>query len=234
MGNKVINLLDRLLDTALVIVGVLLLLIGVYSMLDNLWLNQNASDRSFLIYRPALDEPLTPEKKITENQVAWVTLDDTNIDYPIMQGKNNSEYLNKDPYGEYSLSGSIFLDSRCDPALGDPYSLVYGHNMSHGAMFGALDEYREKPYFNAHRTGTIVTDESIFDYRLFAVAFVEATDETVFNPSYTSREDILAFLKKNAMIYTEPTEGARIVALSTCSDATSLMRLLVFGTIQER
>lgn len=42
--------------------------------------------------------------------VAWLTIDDTKIDYPVMQGKDNTEYLNKDPYGDYALAGSIFLD----------------------------------------------------------------------------------------------------------------------------
>lgn len=119
MGSRLIGILDKLVDTVIVIVCVLLLLIGTYSLMDNLWLYQNATDRSSLTYKPPLDEPLQEEKKISENHIAWLTVNDTDIDYPVMQGKDNYEYLNKDPYGEFSLSGSIFLDVNNSPDFKD-------------------------------------------------------------------------------------------------------------------
>lgn len=234
MGNRLIKILDKSLDTVIVIVCILLLLIGTYSLMDNLWLYENATDRSSLTYKPALDEPLQEEKRISENQIAWITVNDTDIDYPVMQGKDNYEFLNKDPYGEFSLSGSIFLDSNNDPDLGDEYSLIYGHHMAHGAMFGALDAFQDRAYFDAHRTGTITTKTSVFDFETFAVCSADATNYTLFDPRGRTSWEILAFLKGNAMHYTDPPEGERIVALSTCSGGTSIMRLLVFGTIHER
>ena len=234
MGNRLIKILDKSLDTVIVIVCILLLLIGTYSLMDNLWLYENATDRSSLTYKPALDEPLQEEKRISENQIAWITVNDTDIDYPVMQGKDNYEFLNKDPYGEFSLSGSIFLDSNNDPDLGDEYSLIYGHHMAHGAMFGALDAFQDRAYFDAHRTGTITTKTSVFDFETFAVCSADATNYTLFDPRGRTSWEILAFLKGNAMHYTDPPEGERIVALSTCSGDTSVARLLVFGTIHER
>ena len=163
MGNRLIKILDKSLDTVIVIVCILLLLIGTYSLMDNLWLYENATDRSSLTYKPALDEPLQEEKRISENQIAWITVNDTDIDYPVMQGKDNYEYLNKDPYGEFSLSGSIFLDARNDPDFKDDYSLIYGHHMEKGAMFGALDDFQDRAYFDQRRSGTIMTDERSYD-----------------------------------------------------------------------
>ena len=85
MGNRLIKILDKSLDTVIVIVCILLLLIGTYSLLDNLWLYENATDRTSLTYnKPALDEPLQEEKKISENQIAWIVVNDTDIDYPVM------------------------------------------------------------------------------------------------------------------------------------------------------
>ena len=78
--------------------------------------------------------------------VGWIVVDDTNIDYPVMQGYDNSQYLNLDPYGEYSLSGSIFLDSRNSSDFTDPYSIIYGHHMEYGKMFGAIDDYLDDQY----------------------------------------------------------------------------------------
>ena len=235
MGNRLITILDKTLDAIVSIICVLLLLIGVYSLLDNLWLYQNAQDKSLLIYRPGQEELLTEEKKISENQVAWLTIDDTNVDYPIMQGVDNYEFLNKDPYGEFSLSGSIFLDAANDPAFTDVYSLVYGHHMAHGAMFGALDDFRNRAFFNAHRTGRIVTKDSIFELRLFAVAPGEGDDPRVFAPSDKTAKEITAFLQENATIYYKGYRpGDRIVALTTCWGETNLSRLLVFGVIREK
>ena len=71
------------------------------------------------------------------------------------RGKENYEYLNKDPYGEFSLSGSIFLDARNDPDFKDDYSLIYGHHMEKGAMFGALDDFQDRAYFDQRRSGTV-------------------------------------------------------------------------------
>ena len=234
MGNRLIKILDKSLDTVIVIVCILLLLIGTYSLMDNLWLYENATDRSSLTYKPALDEPLQEEKRISENQIAWITVNDTDIDYPVMQGKDNYEYLNKDPYGEFSLSGSIFLDARNDPDFKDDYSLIYGHHMEKGAMFGALDEFRSRTYFDAHRSGTLVTKTAVYDFEIFAVCSADATDQTLFDPKEKTTSESFAFLRENALIYTEPAEGKRILALSTCSGTTNVARLLVIGTIQER
>ena len=234
MAKRLLKVLDKTLDAAILLVCVLLLLIGAYSLLDNLWLYQNANDTSVLNYKPKQDEPVTVEKKISENQVGWLTVDDTGIDYPLMQGKDNYEFLNKDPYGAFSLSGSIFLDSANDPELRDEYSLIYGHHMDRGAMFGALDRYRDSSYFDKHRSGQIVTASMVYELSLFAVASVDATDQTVFDPRARTSEDILAFLSKNALRYEEAREGERIVALSTCTSANNTDRLVVFGTIRAK
>ena len=113
-------------------------LIWIY---DSYMVYQQATDNSILKYKPGYETDDETNKKITGNMVAWLTIDDTNVDYPVMQGEDNNEYLNKDPFGDYALSGSIFLDSRNDPEFKDYYSLIYGHHMEHGMMFGAIDEY---------------------------------------------------------------------------------------------
>ena len=234
MAKRLLKVLDRTLDAAIILVCVLLLFIGSYSLLDNLWLYQNATDTSVLHYKPGPGEPISEGKKISDKQVGWITIDDTGIDYPLMQGEDNYEYLNKDPYGAFSLSGSIFLDSANDPELLDDYSLIYGHHMDRGVMFGALDRYKDSAYFDTHRNGQIVTTSTIYDYRIFAIAFVDAADQTIFDPRERSKEEIIAFLQKNAQRYEQAPDGQRIVALSTCTSANDTSRLVVFGTICEK
>ena len=92
---------------------------------------------------------------------AWLTVDGTKIDYPVVQGETNLEYINQDIYGEFALSGSIFLDSRNDRKFIDSYSLLYGHHMDNGAMFGDVMNYKEKEYFESHKTGTLYLNEQL-------------------------------------------------------------------------
>jgi sortase B len=85
--------------------------------------------------KPSFEELL----KINPDVRAWVTLDNTGIDYPVVQGKTNLSYINTDVYGNFSLAGSIFLDSRNDGNFNDTYSLLYGHYMENSKMFGDLE-----------------------------------------------------------------------------------------------
>ena len=141
---RTIRLIDRLTDYALLLFFLLLFLIGGYTMYDTLLIYNASSGADLRSFRPMMTEEegfVWDMSALSEDVVAWLTVDDTNIDYPVMQGVDNSEYLNKDPFGEYSLAGSIFLDARNAPDFTDPYSLIYGHHMEYGRMFGALDEF---------------------------------------------------------------------------------------------
>ncbi len=75
---------------------------------------------------------------INSDVKAWLTLDNTAIDYPVVQGENNFSYINTDVYGDFALAGSIFLDSDCDGSFHDPYSLLYGHHMENSKMLEIL------------------------------------------------------------------------------------------------
>lgn len=128
-------------------------------MIDAYMVYTGANDSSILKFKPAAGNT-EALRELSDDAVAWLTVDNTRIDYPVMQGKTNEEYLNKDPYGEFSLSGSIFLDSRNDKSFGDEYSLIYGHHMEYEAMFGALDGYAGKAFFDAHKTGTLTVENA--------------------------------------------------------------------------
>lgn len=90
---------------------------------------------------------------INPDVCAWVTLDNTAIDYPVVQGEDNFTYVNTDVYGDFSLAGSIFLDVNCDKNFTDPYSLLYGHHMEESKMFGDLDLYKDAEFFAENTTG---------------------------------------------------------------------------------
>ncbi len=233
MFRKTIQYLDKTVDRVVLILALLFFLICVYAMVDAVMVYYNANDTSVLKYKPTLTNTEIL-KELSDDAVAWLTIDNTNIDYPVMQGKDNSEYLNRDPYGKYSLSGSIFLDSRCKGDFTGAYSLIYGHHMEYGAMFGALDEFGKPEYFNSHRTGTLITvGGTAYKIDFFACTKAQATEAVVFNPEESEHAQLLAFLKKNALIYEEPTAGKPFIALSTCQSAETIERMIVFGTMTE-
>ena len=232
--HKVIRFAVRITDVLFLLFFLLLLLIGGYTMYDTV-LVYNATALDLSAFRPlAVGEQ--PEgyvwdmSALSDDVVAWLTVDDTDIDYPVMQGKDNNEYLNKDPFGNYSLAGSIFLDARNAPDFSDPYSLIYGHHMEYGKMFGALDAFLEEDYFDSHRTATLTVADAVYPIKFFACLEADASVEEIFAPTETS--NTLEYVRDHALILYEP-EGETLIALSTCRFPQTSERIIVFGVLQD-
>ncbi|MBR5166392.1 MAG: class B sortase [Ruminococcus sp.] len=212
-----------------------IMLIGLWQCYDNYYIFEHAVDDDIIRFKPhsqAAGEPVGEESPICQDMVGWITIDGTNIDYPVMQGADNVCYLNTDPLGEYSLTGSIFLDSRCSADFSDEYSLIYGHHMDYGKMFGALDDFTSETYLKNHDTGTLLVGrngEKEYPLKVFAAMRVSAREKTVFD---LDSGRIRQYIRENADVLTEERE-TRIVALSTCADANSVARIVVFCYITE-
>lgn len=233
--RKTLIFLNKSVDRAVAVVSLILFLICLYAMIDAYMVFAGANDAGILRFKPDLSHP-EALAELSADAVAWLSVDDTKIDYPVMQGENNEEYLNKDPYGNYSLSGSIFLDARNTSDFSDHYSLVYGHHMEYGAMFGALDAFIDKAYLDAHKTGTlIVLNGKNYKIDFFAACKTQATEKTVFNPTEITNGALLDYLRAHAAVF-EPeavSADSRIIGLSTCQSAESYERIIVFGTLTE-
>ena len=233
MIRKSIIFAHKSINFIVAIISLILFLICLYAMIDAYNVYVGASDTGILKYKPVAGDT-EMLRELSDDAVAWLTVDDTRIDYPVMQGKTNDDYLNKDPYGEFSLSGSIFLDSRNEKMFSDPYSLVYGHHMEYGAMFGSLDEYAGKEFFDAHKTGSlIVANDTEYQITFFAACKAQATEKIIFDPPESDNPSRLEYLSKNALIYypQEVDASSKLIALSTCQSAESNERMIVFGTL---
>lgn len=229
-----------------VIVGILILvmlLYGGYSLWDTAMLYQGAFVSSDLLkYKPSsgkTDGPTLAELAALNPDVrGWLTIDDTHIDYPVVQGKTDMEYINKDVYGEFSLSGSIFMDSRNAADFSDSYCLLYGHHMDNGAMFGDVVEFVNKDYFDSHRTGTLyLIDGSVYTIELFACIEIDAFDSVVYQPTAQEQGNVgplLEYIREKAVQYREigVTTSNQIIGLSTCAEAETNGRVVVFGRME--
>ena len=234
---------SRALSLIVALLIAVMLLYGGYSLWDTAMLYRGAfvSD-DLLKYKPSsgkTDGPTLAELAALNPDVrGWLTIDDTHIDYPVVQGKTDMDYINKDVYGEFSLSGSIFMDSRNGADFSDSYCLLYGHHMDNGAMFGDIVEFVDQDFFDSHRTGTLYgTDGSVYTIELFACIEVDAFDSVVYQPTLQAEGNIgplLDYIKERASAYREigVTAADQVIGLSTCADARTNGRVVVFGRME--
>jgi sortase B len=240
------SIADRILTGIMILFVAVAILCSGYAAWDTWMIYQNAGvDSDLLKYKPDLSDgdaanpTLEDLQKINPDVCAWLTVDDTNIDYPVVQGTSNMEYINKDVYGEFSMSGSVFLDYRNAKDFSDFYSLIYAHHMEGEVMFGELPEFEETAYFESHTGGTLCTPDDTFAIEWFACIHTDAFDQNVFYPgTYNTqdteevKESLLSYIKEEAVQYRELTDlttDDQIIALSTCSDSSTNGRTLLFG-----
>lgn len=224
--------LDNILNMAARIVCIFAFLMCSYAVYDGYMVYNQAFDDSILAYKPAEDGEVAEVGEIA-GSVAWLTIDGTSIDYPVMQGIDNAEYINKDPYGNYSVAGSIFLDCRNKPDFSDPYSLVYGHHMEHDFMFGTLDKFLKQDFLDSHRTGTLTVNGTVYDIDLFAVVEAPAEEEIIFAPN--EAEYPLSFIEEHATVKTKPfPEEGLLLGMSTCKYPETSDRTILFGILKKR
>ncbi len=175
---------------------------------------------------------------VNEDVCAWLTMDNTEIDYPVLQGNDNYAYLNTDVYGDFALAGSIFLDSRCSRDFTDTYSLIYGHHMAEHKMFGDLDLYKDEAFFDENRTGTLILPDGAYDLEVLSCLLVGASDDYIFDPTAWQDDNIsslLTYVKENALYYHEDVmerlesaeEPYQLLSLSTCASEFTDARTIV-------
>ena len=162
-------------------------------------------------------------------------MDGTGIDYPVVQGATNMDYVNRDVYGDFSLSGAIFLDSRCAADLTDPYTVIYGHHMDNSAMFGDVARFAEADYFAAHPAGSISLPDAAYTIELFACVVTDAYDTAIYTPE-RYHDDVGALLDYAAAQAVQQrdigvTTQDRLVALSTCAGSETNGRVVVLGRL---
>ena len=122
-------------------------------------------------------EPHSISELISMNSecFGWINISGTNINYPVMHTPSNPQkYLNRNFYGEYSYSGTPFLDARC--SADSTNLIIYGHHMNNGTMFADLCNYTDYSYFSEHPTVVLETKDGVFAYSVFSVMKVKSDD----------------------------------------------------------
>jgi len=233
VGNFIIRLITGVLATVFLIYGVL--------MLWDMYRTQIQAFASYdlMKYRPNIedDEPpyLDDLVEINPDTAAWITIYNTNIDYPVMQGEDDMEYINKDVYGKFSISGSIFMAARNSKDFSDPYTLTYGHHMENGSMYGDVMKFKVKRFFDENDTGVLIMANKVYDLKVMACLETDAYDSMVYHSEKSEAEvkDFLSYVKDNAM-YWHDRKYEKVIALSTCDTATTSGRTVLICAMTTR
>ena len=132
-------------------------------------------------------------KNINSDVVGWIIMEGTQVNYPIVQGENNSYYLNHSYEKKYSSFGSIFLDYSSSSDLSDKNSFIYGHHTRNGSMFGELKKYMNTNFFNEHPSFYLYTPNGNYKADIFSVYTADALSDS-YNQSFSSLEDFKLYI----------------------------------------
>ena len=172
-----------------------------------------------------------------EDYRGWIKVDNTNIDYPIVQGKDNSFYLDKDINKNYVSSGSIFMNY-LNNGFNDENTVLFGHHMRNKTMFAQLKKYKEKEFFYGNNDIEIeIKDGKTLKYKVFSAYITDAKDNYI-TTNFDDKTKYKEFLEKikNKSIYKpdiDVNEDDKIITLSTCSYEFNDARMVVHGKLLE-
>lgn len=179
---------------------------------------------------PRYDDPYMNElaeldlealREVNGDVIGWVSIPDTALNYPILQGEDNEYYLERTWDLQKSSAGSIFMEQTNQPDFSDFHTLLYGHRMRDGSMFASLKHYNQKEHWSAHPYVYILTDGGVFRYEIFSAyeAPVKSYTYVIGFEKEGVTEKFLEHCVSSSVIDTGivPTAEDRILTLSTCT-----------------
>lgn len=248
-----LNLMILLCAAAMVTCGVLFLLpLLEYQAGDALYLELSRNAAATPLPAPIQNiqiESATPtpipmlqldyEALLAENDefYAWLYSPGTVINYPVVQGRNNSYYLSHLFNKERNSMGTLFVDASNAPEFSDQNTIIYGHHMKNGSMFASLVNYKDQTYYNVHPELMLFTPSAAYRMELFAGYVTDgyATND-VYKKSFDTEAAFLSFIEharasSDFVSEVEVTAQDRIVTLSTCTYEYDEARYVVIGKL---
>lgn len=182
-------------------------------------------------------------QKINPDVCAWIRVPGTNIDYPVVQSiaEEDHYYLTHDIYQDENIYGAIFIEKVNDPDFTDPNTVIYGHHMTDGSMFGELTRFEEPDFFREHQEfmiylpGETLVYEVVAAYRYPAVHLLSVFDFGTEEKTAEYCSQVPGFAVSYGGYAREGEElRAPFVTLSTCTSDNRSFRFLVQGRLAGR
>lgn len=253
MNKKINTILIILLAIILIASSIYLILQNkedekqetIFEELSNVVTEENTENEKLEEKQEIISNTIKEEKRIDINQlhqknsdfVGWLKIDNTSINYPVMQTENARKdyYLRKNFYKEYSQWGTPYIAEYCN-ILNSDNTIIYGHHINGNKMFGELEKYRNKEFYNNHKIINFNTLYGKFDYEIISV-FKTNTDNgfKYYNFEKTkSKEEYQNFIDKckELSLYNIDTTaeyGEKLLTLSTCDYSQQNGRFVVIA-----
>ena len=189
-------------------------------------------------YADALrDMDFTALREANPDVTGWILIPGTKVSYPLVQGDDNEYYLKRTWRKSYSSVGAIFIEEHCSADLSDFNTIIYGHRMNNGSMFGALDRYKDEAYLKAHPCVYITDDSGCHTYDIFAVyeAPVESPAYALGLTGDAEKHLVINWSLAQSVVDTGiwPSAEDRIITLSTCTGKGYETRFVVQAVLRE-
>ena len=244
---KILKFIDHILNFIVFSFFILSLSFAGYALYDiNAVYDDTLLSGEILKYKPSVDEygllknnfSINDLQKINKDIVGWIRIDDTNIDYPILAGLDNTDYLKRNYRGEYSPSGSIFLDYRNDRNFTDDFSIIYGHNMAKGLMFSDIKKFKDIDFFDIHKTGKLYTSNKVYDLEIYSFNIIDSNRNITYKlQKYKNggNNEIISNLLNEAINKRELIVGEndKYLLLSTCYGLNTYDRSVILTKMIE-
>ncbi len=169
-------------------------------------------------------------QQINPDVIGWIRVGAVNISYPVTQGEDNEFYLHRTFKKVDNFAGCIFLNAENSPYFTDQNTIVYGHNMKNGSMFGQLKKFKEQETLDKNPYFWIFTKDFIYQYRIFSSSIVNKIGDPYI--IRFSEEDFAKFIQKSIASSeincgdVQVTPQDRVVTLSTCTGDDETRRIL--------
>lgn len=184
--------------------------------------------------------------KLKENNqdiYAWIQIPGTKVDYPVLQSEEDNKYLDTNIDGSAGYPGCIYSNKCNSRNFNDYITVLYGHNMKSGEMFGSLHQFEEKDFFDAFNTYTVETEEARYTYEVYAVV---AYNDCLITAEYGVKskegrdqfiESLDTYSENNGTYFKDNVEISgedKVLVLSVCISGQADKRYLVVSRLQDK
>ena len=184
---------------------------------------------------PRISMDFSSLQEINPEIIGWIKGEGTGIDYPILQTEDNNYYLRHMYNREYNISGAIFMDYRCSCDFSDKNTVIYGHNMRNGTMFGDLEKYKDQEYYDNNPSIVLCTPQGDYLVEMISGTIENGNVEFV-RLDLENDEGFLDYIDelKSRSTFTSDVDlniDDKIVSLCTCTYDWNSARYMVIGRL---
>ena len=237
----IVRMIDHMVNLTALLLILIVMFLSCYMLWDSNQVYQAADAKNYEAYIPTEKHTKSFEElqKINPDIIGWIRVNDTNINYPLLQAEDDDTYMNTDAEGKYSLSGSIFLHCANKPDFSDFNNMIYGHHMEKHKMFGDVGMFTDKTYFEKHPYGNLFFDGKDHGVEFYALIQADAYNERIFSICPDDPKAKQAYLQEildNALYKRnlEITQNDHLVLLITCTSEMTNVRNILVGKLSDQ